>query len=78
MKVLKRCGNLEDFNKQKIVEAILKAGNIGARLAEIIADSIEQIQNVQGDINNYQTEVSAVLNDTDADSINGFLDGLFK
>lgn len=42
MKVLKRCGNLEDFNKQKIVEAILKAGNIGARLAEIIADSIEQ------------------------------------
>ena len=45
---------------------------------ENLADSIEQIQNVQGDINNYQAEVSNVLNNTDADSITGFLDGLFK
>ena len=45
---------------------------------ENLADSIEQIQNVQGDINNYQAEVSDVLNNTDADSVTGFLDGLFK
>lgn len=45
---------------------------------ENLADSIEQIQNVQGDINNYQAEVSDVLNNTDTDSISGFLDGLFK
>lgn len=45
---------------------------------ENLADSIEQIQNVQGEINNYQTEMSNVLNGTDANSINSFLDGLFK
>ena len=45
---------------------------------ENLADSIEQIQNVQGDINNYQEEVSNVLNSTDTDSVTGFLDGLFN
>ena len=45
---------------------------------ENLADSIEQIQNVQGDINNYQEEVSDVLNSTDTDSATGFLDGLFN
>ena len=46
---------------------------------ENLATSIEQIQNVQGDINNYQTEVSGILNNTtDADSVKGFLDGLFN
>ena len=44
---------------------------------ENLADSIEQIQNVQGDINNYQTEVSDVINDT-AESGNDFLSGLFN
>ena len=52
--------------------------NITQNDIENLADSIEQIQNVQGDINNYQTEVSDVLNATDADSVTGFLDGLFK
>lgn len=46
---------------------------------ENLATSIEQIQNVQGDINNYQTEVSDIFNNTtDADSVKGFLDGLFN
>ncbi len=45
---------------------------------ENLADSIEQIQNVQGDINNYQSEVSDVLNSTDNESATGFLDGLFN
>ena len=52
--------------------------NITNNDIENLADSIEQIQNVQGDINNYQAEVSDVLNNTDADSITSFLDGLFK
>ena len=52
--------------------------NITNNDIENLADSIEQIQNVQGDINNYQTEMSNVLNNTDADSITSFLDGLFK
>ncbi len=49
---------------------------------ENLADSIEQIQNVQGDINNYQLEVSDVLNNTDAsgtaDGVEGLLNGLFN
>ena len=44
---------------------------------ENFADSIEQIQNVQGDINSYQTEVSGVFNNT-TDQAQGFLDGLFN
>ena len=52
--------------------------NITQNDIENLADSIEQIQNVQGDINNYQAEVSDVLNATDTDSVTGFLDGLFK
>ena len=49
---------------------------------ENLADSIEQIQNVQADIDNYQLEVSDVLNNTDAgataDGVEGFLSGLFN
>ena len=44
---------------------------------ENVADSIEQIQNVQGDINSYQTEVSGVFNNT-TDQAQGFLGGLFN
>ena len=44
---------------------------------ENLADSIEQIQNVQGDINSYQSEVSDVLNTT-ADDAQGLLGGLFN
>ena len=45
---------------------------------ENLADSIEQIQNVQGDINNYQAEVSDVLNSTDTGSVDGIINGLFN
>ncbi len=46
---------------------------------ENLATTIEQIQNVQGDINNYETKVSDVLNNTNAtDTAKGFLDGLFN
>lgn len=45
---------------------------------ENLADSIEQIQNVQGDVNNYQENVSGILNSTDTDSVTGFIDGLFN
>ena len=45
---------------------------------ENLATSIEQIQNVQGDINNYQNEVSGILNSTNVSDAQGFLDGLFN
>lgn len=45
---------------------------------ENLADSIEQIQNVQGDIENYQSQVSNVLGSADTDSAKGFLSGLFN
>ena len=45
---------------------------------ENLADSIEQIQNVQGDINSYQSQVSDVLGSADSDSAKGFLSGLFN
>ena len=50
--------------------------NISSSDIEKLADSIEQLQNIQGDINSYESEVSSVLNSTDSGS--GFLDGLFN
>jgi len=44
---------------------------------ENLANSIEQVQNVQGDINTYQSEVSDVFNNTTSDA-NNFLSGLFN
>lgn len=49
---------------------------------ENLANSIEQTQNVQAEVNNYQTEVSDILNSTDANetvnNVGGFLEGLFN
>ena len=45
---------------------------------EKLATTIEEIQNIQGDINNYESQVSGVLNSTDTGSVKGFLDGLFN
>ena len=42
---------------------------------EKLANSIEQIQNVQGDINKYEVQVSGALNKTN--DTKGFLSGLF-
>ena len=44
---------------------------------ENLASSIEQIQNVQGDINSYQSEVSNVFNNT-TNQTQGLFDGLFN
>ena len=44
---------------------------------ENLATSIEQIQNVQGDINTYQSEVSNVFNNTTSQA-NDFIGGLFN
>ena len=52
--------------------------NLSNNDIENLADSIEQIQNVQGDINSYQTEVSDVMNITNDTSETDFLDGLFN
>ncbi len=45
---------------------------------ENLADSIVQTQNVQGDVNSYQSDVSDILNSTDVKDAKGFLSGLFN
>ncbi len=46
---------------------------------ENLATSIEQVQNVQGDVNNYESEVSNIINSTDVgDNAKGIFDGLFN
>lgn len=45
---------------------------------ENLAESIEQVQNVQGEVDSYQEDVSDVLNSTDTDSVTGIIDGLFN
>lgn len=45
---------------------------------EKLATTIEEMQNIQGDINNYESQVSDVLNSTGTGSAKGFLDGLFN
>ena len=49
--------------------------NITNNDIEKLANSIEQIQNVQGDINKYEVQVSGALNKTN--DTKGFLSGLF-
>lgn len=52
--------------------------NITNNDVENIANSIEQTQKTQGDINNYETQVSNILNSTgSSDAAKGFLEGLF-
>lgn len=52
--------------------------NISNNDVENIANSIEQTQKTQGDINNYETQVSNILNSTGgSDAAKGFLEGLF-
>ena len=50
--------------------------NITNNDIENLADSIEQVQNVQGDVNYYKGQVSGFLNDTDTSgfSIDSILD----
>ena len=80
---VKEAANNEIYTQAEIV----KDSNVDAdKLSKLITDSdienlatsIEQIQNVQGDINNYQNEVTDVLNSTDVNNATGLLDGLFN
>lgn len=54
--------------------------NITNNDVENLANSIEQIQNVQGDINNYEVKVSGILNNTtnQTNTVNDLLSGIFK
>ena len=54
--------------------------NITNNDVENLANSIEQIQNVQGDINNYEVKVSSILNNTtnQTNTVNDLLSGIFK
>ena len=53
--------------------------NISNNDIENLADSIEQIQNVQGDINSYETQINDVLNNTTSENgINDLLSGIFN
>ena len=60
-----------------IINNYVENNNINITNVDIenLADTIEQVQNVQGDVNNYQSQVSDFM---DTASSNGFsLDGLF-
>ena len=66
--------NITDFDT--IVEVINNltnesSVNLSSNDVQSLASSIEEMQNIQGDIDNYQTEVSDILNDT------GSAEGLF-
>ena len=50
--------------------------NITNNDIENLATTIEQVQNVQGDVNKYESEVSNAINNSD--SGNGLLDGIFN
>ena len=54
----------------EIVENITEENNINLTSQDIenLASSIEEIQNIQGDIENYSTEISDIMNDTNASS----------
>lgn len=52
--------------------------NISNSDVENLATTIEQIQNVQGDLNNYTSEVSGIFNNTTDTDVKGVFDGLFK
>ena len=61
-----------------IINNYVQNNNINITNVDIenLADTIEQVQNVQGDVNYYKDQVSGFLNDTN--STGGFsLDGLF-
>lgn len=52
--------------------------NISDSDIENLATSIEQTQNVQGDVNNYQNELTDIINTTDASDAGNFLNNLLN
>ena len=61
MKVIKRDSRVEDFNKQKIVAAIGKAGCVPKEICEQIADFIEKSTSSQTTVEDIQDEVERQL-----------------
>ena len=65
-----------------IIENYTVVNNINITNSDVenLATSIEQIQNVQGDITNYTSEVSGMFNNTtdDKNPVKGLFDGLFN
>lgn len=61
MKVIKRDGRVEDFNKHKIVAAIGKAGCVPKEICEQIADFIEKSTSYQTTVEDIQDEVERQL-----------------
>ena len=45
---------------------------------ENLATSIEKIQNAQGDVNNYESQVSTSINGSSSNSENNLLGGIFN
>jgi len=52
--------------------------NITNNDIENLAESIEQVQNVQGDVNSYENQMNTAINSTNASAPKGLLDGLFN
>ena len=76
-----KVNNVTDHNTiVNIINNHTVTNNINITNSDIenLATSIEQTQNVQGDVNTYQSEVSDVMNGTNASEPKGLLDGLFN
>ena len=76
-----KVNNVTDHNTiVNIINNHTVTNNINITNSDIenLATSIEQTQNVQGDVNTYQSEVSGIMNGTNASEPKGLLDGLFN
>lgn len=76
-----KVNNVTDHNTiVNIINNHTVTNNINITNSDIenLATSIEQTQNVQGDVNTYQSEVSDVMNGTNASEPKGLLDGFFN
>ena len=76
-----KVNNVTDHNTiVNIINNHTVTNNINITNSDIenLATSIEQTQNVQGDVNTYQSEVSDVMNGTNASEQKGLLDGFFN
>lgn len=76
-----KVNNVTDHNTiVNIINNHTVTNNINITNSDIenLATSIEQTQNVQGDVNTYQSEVSGIMNGTNASEQKGFLDGFFN
>ena len=76
-----KVNNVTDHNTiVNIINNHTVTNNINITNSDIenLATSIEQTQNVQGDVNTYQSEVSGIMNGTNASEPKGLLDGFFN